>query len=228
MSETRTRRRYILDAILSLIGGGVLLFWPAGRLDWLPAWGVLAVNAAMLAAMGVAIFARFPDLAGERLAPPKGAKRWDFVIIGLSRLFQGARYIVAGLDVHYGWTTGFPADLQWTAFAVCALGYAVIPWAVANNKFFSQIVRIQTDRGHIVAAGGPYRMVRHPSYLGMIAFELAAPLLLGSWWSLLVSIPNALLLLLRTALEDRTPQAELPGYSEYIARVRYRLLPGLW
>jgi protein-S-isoprenylcysteine O-methyltransferase Ste14 len=108
------------------------------------------------------------------------------------------------------------------------LGYAVIPWAVANNKYFSQIVRIQTDRGHSVAATGPYRIVRHPSYLGMIAFELAAPLLLGSWWSLLISVVNVFLIILRTTLEDRTLQKELPGYAEYATRVRYRLLPGVW
>ena len=89
-------------------------------------------------------------------------------------------------------------------------------------------MRIQSDRGHSVAVGGPYRYVRHPSYLGMIAFELAVPIMLASWWSLLISVGSVLLIVLRTVLEDRTLQAELPGYAEYAQRVRYRLLPSVW
>jgi protein-S-isoprenylcysteine O-methyltransferase Ste14 len=220
--------RYILDAVLSLVGGGVLLFWPAGRIDWWPGWGVLAVNAFMMAAMGVIIFGRFPDLAAERLSPPKGAKQWDVAINSGVRIIQLARYIVAGLDQRYGWTGGFPIGVQLAGLTVSFLGYAIVPWAVANNKFFSQIVRIQSDRGHAVAAGGPYRFVRHPGYLGMIAFELAIPVMLASWGAIFISLGSVLLIILRTALEDRTLRVELPGYAEYAQRVHYRLMPGVW
>jgi protein-S-isoprenylcysteine O-methyltransferase Ste14 len=220
--------KYILDGVLALVGGGILLFWPAGRIDWWPAWGVLGVNAFMMAAMGVIIFRLYPDLAAERLSPPKGAKTWDLAINSGIRSIQLARYIVAGLDQRNGWTGGFPAGIQIAALAISFLGYSIIPWAAANNKFFSQIVRIQSDRGHSVAASGPYQFVRHPSYLGMIAFELAIPVMLASWWSLLISVANVFLIILRTALEDRTLQAELPGYADYAQRVRYRLLPGIW
>jgi protein-S-isoprenylcysteine O-methyltransferase Ste14 len=220
--------RYLFGSILSLIGGGVFLFGSAGKIDWLPAWGVLGVNAFMMAAMGVVIFRLYPDLAAERLSPPKGAKRWDLAINSGIRLIQLARYIVAGLDQRYGWTSGFPVEIQIVAFVISFLGYCIIPWAVANNKFFSQIVRVQSDRGHSVAASGPYRFVRHPSYLGMIAFELAVPIMLASWWSLLISVGSVFLIILRTALEDRTLQSELPGYADYAQRVRYRLVPGVW
>jgi len=220
--------RYLFSSVLSLIGGGVFLFGPAGRIDWWPAWGVLGVNAFMMAAMGLIIFRRYPDLAAERLSPPKGAKRWDLAINSGIRLIQLARYIVAGLDQRYGWSSGFLVEIQIVALAISFLGYCIIPWAVANNKFFSQIVRIQSDRGHSVAASGPYRFVRHPSYLGMIAFELAVPIMLASWWSLLISIASVLLITDRTALEDRTLQAELSGYADYAQRVRYRLVPGIW
>ncbi len=220
--------RYILDSVLGLVGGGVFLFWPAGRIDWWPGWGVLAVNAFMMAAMGLVMFRNFPDLAAERLSPPTGAKKWDVAINSGVRLVQAARYIVAGLDYRNGWTGGFPIGIQLAALAVGFLGYAIIPWAVANNKFFSQIVRIQSDRGHTVAAGGPYRFVRHPSYLGMIAFEMAIPVMLASWGAICISLGSVLLIILRAALEDRTLQAELPGYAEYAQRVRHRLLPGIW
>jgi protein-S-isoprenylcysteine O-methyltransferase Ste14 len=228
MIDKKILRTYILEAFLSLVGGGVLLFWPAGRIDWWPGWGVLAVNAFMMVSMGLILFSRFPDLAAERLRPPKGAKKWDVAINSGVRLSQAVRYVVAGLDQRYGWTGGFPVGIQLAALAVSFLGYAAVPWTVANNKFFSQIVRIQSDRGHAVATGGPYRFVRHPSYLGMILFDLAIPVMLASWGAVIISIGTVLLIILRTVLEDRTLRAELPGYAEYAQQVRYRLLPGIW
>ena len=101
-------------------------------------------------------------------------------------------------------------------------------WATASNPFFSQIFRLQRERGHSVASGGPYRLVRHPGYLGSILFELAVPIMLGSWWALIAGGLSAGLFLLRTGLEDRTLQAELEGYREYAGRVRSRLVPGIW
>ena len=117
---------------------------------------------------------------------------------------------------------------QLFAWFVCALGYALFVWALASNTYFSQIVRIQSERGHAVVTGGPYRFIRHPGYIGAIVFELAVPIVLASWWALAISILGAFLLILRTVLEDRTLQAELPGYTEYVHRVRYRLVPGVW
>jgi protein-S-isoprenylcysteine O-methyltransferase Ste14 len=138
------------------------------------------------------------------------------------------RYIVAGLDQRYGWTSGFPLAAQIMALILCVLGYALFVWATASNTFFSQIVRIQFERGHSVATSGPYRYVRHPAYVGAILFELAVPILLASWWACIASGLNVLLLILRTALEDRTLQVELAGYVDYARQVRYRLLPGIW
>jgi protein-S-isoprenylcysteine O-methyltransferase Ste14 len=96
------------------------------------------------------------------------------------------------------------------------------------NTFFSTTYRLQEDRGHAVASSGPYRVVRHPGYVGTIAFELATPIMLGSLWALMLGGLGALLIVVRTALEDRTLQEELPGYAEYTQRTRYRLLPKVW
>ena len=96
------------------------------------------------------------------------------------------------------------------------------------NRFFSSVVRIQTDRGHSVQTGGPYALIRHPGYAGALLYDLAAPLLLGSWWGLIPAAVTVALVILRTRLEDRKLQTELDGYAEYAARVRYRLVPGIW
>ena len=112
--------------------------------------------------------------------------------------------------------------------AACVLGYVLVVWATASNAFFSQIVRIQSARGHTVVTGGPYRYVRHPAYVGAMVYELAVPILLASWWAFIISVLSTTLLILRTVLEDRLLMTELNGYVDYARQVRFRLFPGLW
>ena len=226
--QITTRVRYAIRETMGLAVMAVALFWSAGRIDWWAAWAALAVMAAWIAATAIILFRYNPDLLAERLGPRRGAKSWDTAIMSLLGLSQLACYIIAGLDQRYGWTGGLPAAAQLAALVLCILGYALVVWATASNIFFSQIMRIQSERGHAVATGGPYRHVRHPAYAGAILYELAVPVLLASWPALIVSSLNALLLIVRTALEDRTLQGELTGYVQYARRVRYRLLPGIW
>jgi protein-S-isoprenylcysteine O-methyltransferase Ste14 len=228
MMNPKLVARYAIRETMGIVVMGVALFWSAGRFDWWPAWAAIAVMAAWIAATAFVILRSNPDLLAERLGPRQGAKPWDTAIMSILGLAQLGRYVVAGLVRRYGWTGGFPLAAQIAALAVCALGYALVVWATAANAFFSQIVRIQPERGHTVATGGPYHSVRHPAYLGAILYELAMPVLLASWWALIPSLLNAALLILRTALEDRTLQAELAGYAGYVRQTRYRLLPGVW
>lgn len=220
--------RYAIRETLGLVVMAVALFWSAGRVDWWPGWAVLGVMAAWIVATAIAIVRFNPALLAERLGPRKGAKAWDTAILGVLGLTQLARYIVAGLETRYHWTDGFPTSAQWLALGVCAAGYALFVWAIASNAYFSQVVHIQTERGQTVATGGPYQYVRHPSYIGAILFEFAVPILLDSWWAFIPSLLGALLLFIRTLLEDKTLQSELTGYSDYAQRVKYRLLPGIW
>jgi protein-S-isoprenylcysteine O-methyltransferase Ste14 len=227
--QTSYRIRYATREILSLVGMGVALFWAAGRLDWWPAWASLAVMAFWTAAIAFITLRTNPTLLAERLARRTGDKSWDAAIVSLMGLVTLVRYILAGLDQRYGWTGGIPVAAQLIALALCVLGNDILfVWAAAANTFFSRITRIQSERGHAVVTGGPYRCVRHPAYAGTILYELAVPVLLASWPALIASGLSAGLLILRTALEDRTLQAELAGYADYARRVRYRLLPGIW
>jgi protein-S-isoprenylcysteine O-methyltransferase Ste14 len=220
--------RYAIRETLGLVVMGAALFWSAGRVDWWNAWAALAVMAGWSIATAVVILRTNPGLLAERLGPRKGAKPWDTAIMSILGLTQLVRYILAGLDQRYGWTSGIPLAAQIGALIVCVLGYALFEWATASNKFFSQIVRIQSERGHVVVTGGPYQYVRHPAYCGAIFFELAVPILLASWEAFITGVLGAILLILRTALEDKTLRAELAGYAAYARQVRYRLLPGVW
>jgi protein-S-isoprenylcysteine O-methyltransferase Ste14 len=226
--DNRVIARYAIRETMGLVVMGVALFWSAGKIDWWPAWAALGVMFAWTVAMGIVILRLNPDLLAERLGPRKGAKMWDTAIMSVNGLTQLAQYVVAGLDQRHGWTGGFSLGAQLTALAVCVFGYALFVWATASNAFFSQIVRIQSERGHYVARGGPYRYMRHPAYAGAILSELAVAVLLASWWVLILCALSAILLVVRTALEDHTLQADLAGYADYARQVRYRLLPGVW
>ncbi|MGD8577364.1 MAG: isoprenylcysteine carboxylmethyltransferase family protein, partial [Thiohalophilus sp.] len=107
-------------------------------------------------------------------------------------------------------------------------GYAFAAWALAENRFFSSVVRIQVDRGHVVCDSGPYRVVRHPGYAGNILPLFGIVLALGSLWTLIPAAVALIITVIRTILEDQTLQDELPGYREYARRVRFRLIPGIY
>ncbi len=136
--------------------------------------------------------------------------------------------IVAGLDHRWGWSPEFPLWLIVLGFILIALGYVFAAWAMAENRYFSSVVRIQADRGHAVCDSGPYRIVRHPGYAGNIPPLLGIVLALGSVWTLIPAAVALIIAVTRTALEDQTLQKELPGYRDYVQIVRYRLVPGIY
>ena len=157
------------------------------------------------------------------------AMLWDRAIVLLGALLlPTVSLIVAGLDHRFGWTAVLPTGVHLSGLVMLAAGYALGAWAMAVNRFFSAVVRIQKERGHAVVTRGPYRLVRHPSYAGGLLATIGIPLLLNSWWALIPASVVVALTIARTALEDRTLQNELPGYSEYAQRTRYRLVPGMW
>ncbi|UCH09586.1 MAG: isoprenylcysteine carboxylmethyltransferase family protein [Fidelibacterota bacterium] len=220
--------RWLVREYMGTAITGVILFLAAGRMDWIMGWILVGITAAWVTANAIILIPRSPELLAERLGPRKGGKSWDMIIMMIVAVATIGRLVVAGLDDRFGWSTGIDVPIQVIAAVVAALAYALVTWATGVNAFFSQIVRIQEERGHSVATGGPYRFVRHPGYVGSILFELAVPIMLASWWALALGGLNALLFILRTALEDRTLQAELEGYPEYTRQTRYRLLPGIW
>jgi protein-S-isoprenylcysteine O-methyltransferase Ste14 len=220
--------RFAVRETLGVIMLALALLWSGGDLSWWPAWALIVVTAAWVIATAVVIIRHHPELMAERLGPRPGAKSWDTALMSLHGLLQLGVLILAGLDHRYSWTGGFPPGAQVAALLLCLLGYSMVVWATAVNTFFSQIVRVQTERDHHVITGGPYRYVRHPAYTGGFLTQICTPILLASWWALLIGIVDAALMILRTYLEDRTLQAQLPGYPEYAQKVRKLLFPYLW
>jgi len=228
--QTASPRQWIgLIAVYLLIP--LLLFVCGGDFGWWQAW----VYALLIVAAGVGgrILGerRHPGLTAERQNVEKiqNAKAWDKVLAPLMALsISFPLVIVAGLDHRFGWSPVFPLWLIVLGIFLTALGYAISAWAFIENRFFSSVVRIQKDRGHAVCDSGPYRIVRHPGYAGNVLPLLGIVLALSSLWTLIPAAVALVIAVIRTALEDRTLQEELPGYQEYARRVRYRLFPGIY
>jgi len=220
--------RSVVRDIMSMPLVAALLFIPAGTWRWPMGWAVVAVYAIWEIAQVAIVLPRSPELVAERVSGRMSDYRWDMVILSVMGLATIAKYVVAGLDLRYGWTARLPLALQIAALVFATLGYGLTVWAMATNRFFAKVNRIQRERGHEVVSHGPYRWVRHPGYLGTLAFELGTPVALSSWWALIPAALMVLLTVLRTALEDRALRRDLPGYEEYAQETRWRLLPGVW
>ncbi len=219
--------RFVFTATLML----AVLFIASGRIDWWEAWAYVGMSLVMLLGSRAALLLKNPDLAQERAAAGGRAdvQPWDRYLMPIVAIYGPVvSWVVAGLDERFGWSPDLPDAIQLAALAVIALGSLIGVWAMLTNRFFSSHVRIQTDRGHTVVDTGPYRYVRHPGYAGGLLSWLAGPFFFSSYWVVLPTVVVILANLLRTTLEDRTLQAELPGYREYAQKVRYRLIPGLW
>lgn len=220
--------RFSLRESMGVVTMAAALLIAAGQIDWWPAWVVVILMGLWAGATGFVIVRNNPTLLAERLGPKEGAKSWDTIIMSVYGLLQLAMLIVAGLDQRYDWSPEYAIAVQISGVALIAFGHSLTVWATAVNSYFSQIVRLQSERGHKVVQSGPYQYVRHPAYLGSILVSLGTALALASSWALLLGLVCSLLMVLRTGLEDRMLQAELAGYAGYAAEHRYRLLPGIW
>ena len=214
---------YLLIPLILFICGGDLGWWQA----WLYSMLILA------AGIGGRMWAerRHPGLTAERQNMEKlqSAKAWDKVLSPLMALSVSfPPVVVAGLDHRFGWSPLFPLWLIVLGFLLISLGYAFAAWALVENRFFSSVVRIQVDRGHVVCDSGPYRVVRHPGYAGNMLALPGMVLALSSTWTLIPAAVALIIAVIRTVLEDQTLHDELPGYPDYARRVRYRLIPGIY
>jgi len=220
--------RWIVRETMGVVMLALLLFLTAGTLSWIAGWAMVIVMSGWVIATALVVMPRYPELLAERVGPKKGSKTWDTALLSPYGVAMMIMWIVAGLDQRYSWSSGIAPLAQIGAMLLVIAGHALVVWATGVNAYFSQVVRIQTERGHTVVSSGPYRYVRHPAYVGAILLALGAPIMLGSWWALIPGVICAVLMIVRTALEDKTLQAELPGYPEFTQRTRYRLLPGVW
>jgi protein-S-isoprenylcysteine O-methyltransferase Ste14 len=221
--------KLLLQNTIFVVALGALLFASAGTLDWPAAWVFLVVSAIIGPACGLWLAKTDPALLAERLRPtfqadqPAADKKFmlTFVVVALVWL------VAIGLD-RRAHASDVPLPLQALGLAMYLLSTAFIMWVFRENSFAAPVVKVQAERHHRVVSSGPYAFVRHPMYSGVMLFFFGVPLLLGSWWGLAIAPVFAILFAIRARIEERALVEGLPDYADYAARVRYRLVPGLW
>lgn len=209
----------------------LVLFLCAGTFYWWQAWTYSILI--LIAGIGGRIWAerRHPGLTAERqnMESIQNAKPWDKVLAPLmafSIVFP--MVVVAGLDHRFNWSSEFPLWANLVGLILISFGYSYAAWAFVENRFFSSVVRIQTERGHQVCSSGPYRFVRHPGYAGNALALFGIIFALNSLWTLIPAAVALVITVVRTALEDQTLLKELPGYQDYAKDVQYRLIPWIY
>jgi protein-S-isoprenylcysteine O-methyltransferase Ste14 len=206
-----------------------LLFVPAGTLHWPAAWVFLGSIGLLGLGCGVWLLKTDPALMAERMRSPvqDGQPAADKIFVWVFGPAMLIWFIVMGLDARFQGSDA-PLALQALGFALLLLALALIMWVMRTNSFAAPVVKVQTERQHRVVTAGPYAYVRHPMYSGAVAFFAGVSLLLGSWWGLAMVPLLATLFAVRTINEERVLVSGLPGYSDYLIKVRFRLLPGVW
>jgi protein-S-isoprenylcysteine O-methyltransferase Ste14 len=200
------------------------------RWDWWEAWVYAAICILGYVLSRPLAERRHPGLLAERAAILKqeDAKPWDKLLVPLWGLFFALIMLAAGLDERWDWSPAFGLEAKIPALLIVLGGNILGSYALIENRFFSGMARIQTERDHRVVSSGPYRWIRHPGYAGALLAYLATPVVLASWWAYAPTLLLAAVVIVRTRLEDAMLREELAGYSDYARRVRYRLAPGIW
>jgi protein-S-isoprenylcysteine O-methyltransferase Ste14 len=217
--------RRLMQVSITVIITLIILLVSAGIIKWIYAW-IYTLASVLVIIINAFIFPA--ELISERGRKKENVEKWDKIITGIIIIPWLTLYIIAGLDIRFGWSTELALWIHITALIIFIFGNALVSWAMIANNYFSTSVRIQYDRGHTVSSGGPYRYIRHPGYLGMIIYLLSTPIILGSFWALLPAIMTVILFIIRTSFEDNTLKNKLEGYKEYAERVKYRLISGIW
>ena len=209
---------------------GALLFVPAGTLAWLGAWIFMAEF--VLIALAVTIWLARHDrgLLKERMAGPfqSGQVFWDKVFMAFIMVVWYAWLVLMALDAKRWRLSYMPDALNIVGAVLIPIGLFIAWLTFRENSFAAPVIKIQEERGQRVIDTGPYRIVRHPMYAGAMVFMIGMPLLLGSWLGLLVLPLIFSALALRIFIEEEALHKGLAGYAKYAARVRYRLVPGIW
>ena len=218
----------LLPAVLSNVVFLTILLVSYGDLSYWPAWIYFGMGL-LMAVLTRRILHRTPELENERAKPGPGVKGWDKKLLGFGFLSTLATLVVAGLDAgRYHWEPVLSWPWSLAGLFLNLAGMGVFLAALKENRFFSSVVRIQSDRGQTVCDSGIYRIVRHPGYTGMILGNLGLPMLFMSAWSAIPALLFIVLMVVRTHLEDSTLANELDGYREYQRVTRHRLVPGVW
>ncbi len=222
--ERDSKKRANFIGVFTVLGIAILLVF-SGDIGWTWMWVYTAVTAATLLFAAI-VLPR--GVIAERGRKKTNVEKWDTFLTGVIYVPWFAQFFISALDHRFGWSPELPVWIHILGVGLYLAGIGLVLLSMRANLYFSTAVRIQHDRGQTVCSSGPYGIIRHPGYTGMIVEYLAVPVILGSWWGLIPQGMIVVLLILRTVLEDWALAEKLEGYKEYSQKVRFRLIPGVW
>jgi protein-S-isoprenylcysteine O-methyltransferase Ste14 len=203
-----------------------VIFGLAGRWDLWNVWAYAGISVISLAFQTLVIYRQSSDLLKARMIESGGRVRWTahhaFVVLSI------LQWSIAGLDQRFHWSDNIPSAGLVAGLVIVAIGWGLTTWSVWVNRFFSPTVRIQADRGQRVISTGPYAIVRHPGYATILLYMVASAVALNSLLSIIPAVIYMAVTVRQTMIEDRMLRDELAGYADYAAKVRFRLIPGIW
>lgn len=216
--------RVLLSILFFLAVFAGVIFGAAGRWDLPMIWVYMGL---LIAVFSLSMIGADKDLMQERRKPGPGGQ--DHALRWLAIAVMLAHFAAAGMDLgRFHWSDNIPLWLQVAAMAGITAGFGLSKWATMTNRFFSSVVRIQRDRGHVLVDTGPYAYIRHPGYAAALTWFFLSGVALGSWVSVGVAMLGVPMFFRRMFLEERVLLAELEGYREYAQRVPWRLIPRVW
>ncbi len=220
--------KLLLSALTKFIMGlllvGLLIFLPAGTLNYAGGWAFIALLFIPIFILGIVLFLKAPDLLKKRLDGKEKENTQKGVVTFSALIFFGG-FIVAGLDFRYGWSN-VPAVVQIIASVLFLASYGLYAEVMRENVYLSRTIEVQENQK--VIDTGLYGVVRHPMYMATILLFLMIPLILGSWYSFVIFLAYPIIIALRIRNEEQILTKQLEGYAEYKQKVKYKIIPFVW
>ena len=220
--------KLLLNALVKFLCGvvmvGILVFWPAGSFRFVNGWLFMGVLFVPIFILGIVLLVKSPDLLQKRLnhKEKEGTQKGVVAVSGL--MFAGG-FVLGGLDYRFSLST-VPLWVVITACGLFLCGYGMYAQVLRENAYLSRTVEVQENQQ--VIDTGLYSVVRHPMYLATVLLFLAIPLILGSWWALIVFLVYPFLMIVRIINEEKILSQQLKGYTDYMKKVKYKLIPFIW
>lgn len=221
--------QYLIRSCIAPVFMAFIFFLSAGTLHFRNGWILYGLFFVISVVSNLILFRKNPELMSNRINLNKeGIKKWDKILMPVA-IITGfhLQAVVMGLDIRFSWT---PIDIENlpAGITLYLVSFVIGSWAMIVNRHFEPNVRIQKERDHQVITDGPYKYIRHPGYTGFMLGSLGSALIIGSLAGLINTLVSTFLIILRTKLEDETLQKELTGYIQYVQKVKFRLIPGIW